>query len=190
MIGENGLPFDGDEQPANEGEEPSGGDKQPSEGEKTPLGGGEESAGEDEQPAGGDERLNGTNEELPCTDAQPAEENEPLSGGDGQTFGLIGTQPAAEPLQEGDEAVQSVIAALETLSAACLLYTSRPVRVLQFGEGNFLRAFVDYMLDVANEKTDFNGSVVLVKPISFGSLEAFREQDCRYTCLLYTSRCV
>ena len=28
----------------------------------------------------------------------------------------------------------------------------RPVRVLQFGEGNFLRAFVDYMIDIANEQ--------------------------------------
>lgn len=118
MIGENGLPFDGDEQPADEGEEPSGGDKQPYEGEKTPLGGGEESAGEDELPAGGDERLNGTNEELPCTDTQPVGEDEPLSSGDGEAFGLIGAQPAAEPLPEGDEAVQSVIVALETLSAA------------------------------------------------------------------------
>lgn len=60
----------------------------------------------------------------------------------------------------------------------------RPVRVLQFGEGNFLRAFVDYMIDIANEKADFNGNVVLVKPISFGNLDAFHQQDCRYTVLL------
>ena len=59
-----------------------------------------------------------------------------------------------------------------------------PVKVLQFGEGNFLRAFVDYMIDIANEKTNFNGGIVLVKPISFGSLESFREQDCRYTVML------
>ena len=59
-----------------------------------------------------------------------------------------------------------------------------PVKVLQFGEGNFLRAFVDYMIDIANEKTDFNGGIVLVKPISFGSLDSFHEQDCRYTVML------
>ncbi|MBR4067797.1 MAG: tagaturonate reductase [Clostridia bacterium] len=59
-----------------------------------------------------------------------------------------------------------------------------PVKVLQFGEGNFLRAFVDYMIDIANEKTDFGGGVVLVKPIPFGSLDSFHEQDCRYTVLL------
>ena len=60
----------------------------------------------------------------------------------------------------------------------------RPVRVVQFGEGNFLRAFVDYMIDIANEKTDFNGSIAIVKPISFGSLERFEKQDCLYTVIL------
>ena len=49
----------------------------------------------------------------------------------------------------------------------------RPVKVLQFGEGNFLRAFVDYMIDIMNEETDFNGSIVLVKPIEFGTIEQF-----------------
>ncbi len=57
----------------------------------------------------------------------------------------------------------------------------RPVRVVQFGEGNFLRGFVDYMLDIANEKGLFDGSIVLVKPIEFGSLESFHRQDCQYT---------
>lgn len=57
----------------------------------------------------------------------------------------------------------------------------RPVKVLQFGEGNFLRAFVDYMIDIANEWGFFDGSVVIVKPIEFGSLDRFREQECQYT---------
>ena len=57
----------------------------------------------------------------------------------------------------------------------------RPVKVVQFGEGNFLRAFVDYQVDLANEKGLFNGSVVLVKPISFGSIDSFKAQDCQYT---------
>ena len=57
----------------------------------------------------------------------------------------------------------------------------RPVRVLQFGEGNFLRAFVDYMIDIANEQGRFNGDIVLVKPIEFGSLDRFHEQECQYT---------
>ena len=41
-----------------------------------------------------------------------------------------------------------------------------PKKVLQFGEGNFLRAFVDYWLDLANEKADWNGKCVLVQPIA------------------------
>ncbi len=73
---------------------------------------------------------------------------------------------------------------MERLNAAMAPAVSRPVKVMQFGEGNFLRAFVDYMIDIANEKTDFNGSVVLVKPISFGSLDRFHEQNCRYTVIL------
>ncbi len=41
-----------------------------------------------------------------------------------------------------------------------------PVKVMQFGEGNFLRAFVDYFIDIANEKAGFNGKVKLVQPIA------------------------
>ena len=73
---------------------------------------------------------------------------------------------------------------MNRLNASLAPAASRPVKVLQYGEGNFLRAFVDYMVDIANEKTDFNGSIVLVKPIEFGNLNRFHEQDCRYTVLL------
>lgn len=62
--------------------------------------------------------------------------------------------------------------------------TEYPIRVVQFGEGNFLRAFVDYMIDIANEKGTFDGSVAIVKPISFGSLDAFKEQNNIYTVIL------
>ena len=40
-----------------------------------------------------------------------------------------------------------------------------PVKVMQFGEGNFLRAFVDYFFDIANEKAGWNGKVSLIQPI-------------------------
>jgi len=62
--------------------------------------------------------------------------------------------------------------------------TERPIKVIQFGEGNFLRAFVDYMIDVANEAGVFDGSIAIVKPISFGSLEMFDKQDNLYTVVL------
>jgi len=45
---------------------------------------------------------------------------------------------------------------------------SRPVKVLQFGSGNFLRGFCDWMIDILNEKTGFNGNVVIVQPIRKG----------------------
>ncbi len=73
---------------------------------------------------------------------------------------------------------------MNRLNAAGQEARKLPVKVLQFGEGNFLRAFVDYMIDIANEETSFGGGVVLVKPIPFGSLESFHEQDCRYTVML------
>lgn len=60
----------------------------------------------------------------------------------------------------------------------------RPVRVLQIGEGNFLRAFVDYMIDIANERGVFDGSIAIARPIPFGSLEGFRHQDNLYTVVL------
>lgn len=60
----------------------------------------------------------------------------------------------------------------------------RPVKVLQFGEGNFLRGFVDYMIDIANEKNVFDGSIVLTKPIEYGNLDRFHNQENQYTVVL------
>ncbi|XHR27920.1 MAG: tagaturonate reductase [Chthoniobacteraceae bacterium] len=58
---------------------------------------------------------------------------------------------------------------------------TRPEKVLQFGEGNFLRAFVDWMIDEANERAGFNGSVVAVQPIAQGLAGKINEQDGLYT---------
>ncbi|MDO7135882.1 tagaturonate reductase [Algibacter lectus] len=52
-----------------------------------------------------------------------------------------------------------------------------PVRIMQFGGGNFLRAFCDWMFDVLNKTTDFNGSVVVVKPTKRGDYTELRTQD-------------
>lgn len=70
---------------------------------------------------------------------------------------------------------------MELLNREITRKKERPVKVLQFGEGNFLRGFVDYMIDVANEKGVFDGDIVLVKPIEFGTLERFHKQECQYT---------
>ncbi len=57
----------------------------------------------------------------------------------------------------------------------------RPERVIQFGEGGFLRGFVDWMLQIVNDETDFSGNVVVVQPIEKGLCEKLSEQDCIYT---------
>ena len=55
-----------------------------------------------------------------------------------------------------------------------------PERIIQFGEGNFLRAFVDWIVWNMNEKADFNSSVVVVQPIANGMVDMLNEQDCLY----------
>ena len=70
---------------------------------------------------------------------------------------------------------------MELISRKMTGKKERPIRVLQFGEGNFLRAFVDYMIDIANEQGKFDGDIVLVKPIEFGDLTRFHNQECQYT---------
>ena len=43
--------------------------------------------------------------------------------------------------------------------------TALPVKVMQFGEGNFLRAFIDWMINEMNKQGKFNGMVQLVQPL-------------------------
>lgn len=58
------------------------------------------------------------------------------------------------------------------------------VKVLQFGEGNFLRAFVDYFFDISNEKAGFDGKVALVQPIAQGLTKLINDQEGLYTLYL------
>ncbi len=53
-------------------------------------------------------------------------------------------------------------------------------KVIQFGEGNFLRAFIDWIIWKTNQKTDFNASVVIVQPIDKGMVDCLNEQDGLY----------
>ncbi len=57
----------------------------------------------------------------------------------------------------------------------------RPVRVIQFGEGGFLRGFVDWMLAKLNDSGAFCGSVAVVQPIKEGLCDKLSEQNCMYT---------
>jgi len=59
-----------------------------------------------------------------------------------------------------------------------------PVKVLQFGEGNFMRAFIDWMFDEMNQKGLFNGMVTQVQPINAGLADMINAQDGLYTLIL------
>jgi len=55
-----------------------------------------------------------------------------------------------------------------------------PVKILQFGEGNFLRAFVDWMIQKANKEIGFNRGVVVVQPLANGMVKMLKKQDNLY----------
>ena len=56
-------------------------------------------------------------------------------------------------------------------------------KVLQYGEGNFLRSFVDLYFETLNREGG-EWAVEIVKPIPFGSLDAFARQENRYHVIL------
>lgn len=56
----------------------------------------------------------------------------------------------------------------------------RPVKVMQFGDGNFLRAFTAWMIDVLNERTTFNGGITVVAPLRNKAEIAEEVQDNLY----------
>ncbi|MHA2898385.1 tagaturonate reductase [Enterobacter sp. H2G27] len=59
-----------------------------------------------------------------------------------------------------------------------------PERIIQFGEGNFLRAFVDWQIDLLNEHTDLNAGVVIVRPIQSDFPPSLSTQDGLYTTIV------
>ena len=73
---------------------------------------------------------------------------------------------------------------LEKAGYTGYLLKNAPERVLQFGEGNFLRAFADYWFDMANEKAGWNGKCVLVQPITQGLTQLINRQEGLYTLYL------
>ncbi len=54
-------------------------------------------------------------------------------------------------------------------------------KIIQFGEGGFLRGFADWIIQLTDEKTDFNASVVVVQPIKNGMCDMLEAQNCVYT---------
>ena len=60
----------------------------------------------------------------------------------------------------------------------------QPTRILQIGDGNFLRAFVDWMVDVANGAGLMNGEVIMAQPLERGMADLMKVQDQLFTVLL------
>lgn len=54
-------------------------------------------------------------------------------------------------------------------------------KIIQFGEGGFLRGFADWMLQIVNENTNFDGKAVVVQPIEKGMCDILTAQNCEYT---------
>lgn len=73
---------------------------------------------------------------------------------------------------------------LENINSTDYRLKEAPERILQFGEGNFLRGFVDYFIDILNEEKGFNSKVVVVQPIEQGLCEMLNEQEGLYTLYL------
>ena len=60
----------------------------------------------------------------------------------------------------------------------------RPIRIIQFGEGNFLRAFVDWIVQQLNNKGLFGGNVAVVQPLENGRVHVLEDQERLYTVIL------
>ena len=69
---------------------------------------------------------------------------------------------------------------MEALNRTTAKVNQYPTRIIQFGEGNFLRAFVDWIVWNTNQKTDFNAGVVVVQPIDRGMVDMLNSQDGLY----------
>jgi len=59
-----------------------------------------------------------------------------------------------------------------------------PTKVIQFGEGNFLRAFIDWQIQQMNNQQLFNGGITIVQPIEKGMIDYLEAQDNLYTVTL------
>jgi tagaturonate reductase len=69
---------------------------------------------------------------------------------------------------------------LQSLNKRTAPKSVMPDRIIQFGEGNFLRAFVDWIIYNMDQRTNFNSSVVIVQPLAKGMVDWLNGQDCLY----------
>ena len=73
---------------------------------------------------------------------------------------------------------------MEKISKNIVKKTTAPIKVLQFGEGNFLRAFVDWIIQKMNDSGKYKGHVAVVQPLASGRVKELEVQDGLYTLYL------
>ncbi len=70
---------------------------------------------------------------------------------------------------------------METISKKLFDKPERKIKIMQFGEGNFLRAFVDWIIQDLNDKGAISSDVAVVQPMPFGRVKDLEAQDGLYT---------
>lgn len=70
---------------------------------------------------------------------------------------------------------------MELIGKKMFAKPERPIKIMQFGEGNFLRAFIEWIIQNLNDKGAINSSVAVVQPMPFGRIKELSEQDGLYT---------
>jgi len=73
---------------------------------------------------------------------------------------------------------------MNLLSRKTVLVNEYTERILQFGGGNFLRCFIDWMVQILNEETDFKGGIIIVKPTQYGDYKQLKQQEGLFTVVL------
>ena len=73
---------------------------------------------------------------------------------------------------------------MKTLNSNLVNKVTRPIQILQFGEGNFLRCFIEWIVQHMNDAGVLNSNVCVVQPLDFGRVDALKEQDGLYTVIL------
>lgn len=69
---------------------------------------------------------------------------------------------------------------MKSLNRKTVATENLPIKILQFGEGNFLRAFVDWMVDILNKQHNYESGVAIVQPIEVGMTDLLRKQNNLY----------
>ncbi|WP_239462881.1 tagaturonate reductase [Pseudoalteromonas fuliginea] len=73
---------------------------------------------------------------------------------------------------------------MQTLNRKNFNKNKYPTKIMQFGEGNFLRAFVDWQIDKLNQTSDLSAGIAIIRPIDYDTLPLLNTQDGLYTTII------